>query len=381
MTYRAKKTLYRRQHRLSTDIYGRNPKYSLIIVNTKINQLSSGNSPRVNGKLQLRQNTLTSFWSNSNTPSGEYTYAAKSAFDLYGDFRPGYGPFRGPYALSAAITVPPADTAGALYDAASRFYLKVSNAKVSLAQAFAERQQTVDLIASTARRLANFYRSFRRGRNPFTGLRCNSKDAANLWLEYSYGWVPLVSDVHDILTLKDHEPPPFIVTSRSKIKQNLFQRSVSPSSYVVRNEAYTTEIISTVTIRAAVVVSDPSAAFGNNLGLANPAQLAWELLPYSFVVDWFIPIGDWLESQSALLGLTLSDKSTTTTVSRYTYAKGQMTPGISSSWASGSSSASYFSKSKIRTLSIPTVPLPRLKNPVSTSHAISALALLRQAFK
>lgn len=381
MTYRTKKTLYRRQHRLRTDVYGRYPQYDPIIVNTKVSQMTSGNSPRVNGKLQLRQNTLSSFWSNSNTPSQEFTHAALSAYNYNGVFSAGCGPFRGPYALSAAITVPSVYLTEATAQATSRFYLRVSNAKVNLAQAFAERQQTVNLIGSTARRLASYYRSFRRGRNPFTGERVNSKNAANLWLQYQYGWAPLVQDVYNVMTLKDHEPPPFIVTSRGREEITLLKNVITPTSYVVRNETFTTTMRIDVTIRAAIRVVDPSVAFGNNLGLTNPSLLAWELLPYSFVVDWFIPIGNWLEMQNALMGLSLSDKSTTSTVTRYTYAEGRMTCGPASKWASGSATASYFSKIKNRSLSIPSVPLPRLKNPVSVSHTISALALLRQAFK
>lgn len=34
----------------------------------------------------------------------------------------------------------------------------------------------------------------------------------------------------------------------------------------------------------------------SRLGLTNPALLAWELVPFSFVADWFVNIGDCLQS-------------------------------------------------------------------------------------
>jgi hypothetical protein len=40
------------------------------------------------------------------------------------------------------------------------------------------------------------------------------------------------------------------------------------------------------------------------LGLLNPLSLAWELLPYSFVIDWFLPIGDYLAATTASAGMT-----------------------------------------------------------------------------
>lgn len=39
-------------------------------------------------------------------------------------------------------------------------------------------------------------------------------------------------------------------------------------------------------------------------GIDNPALLAWELLPYSFVVDWFLPVGNYLESLNAFSGFS-----------------------------------------------------------------------------
>lgn len=50
-------------------------------------------------------------------------------------------------------------------------------------------------------------------------------------------------------------------------------------------------------------VADPSVRTLNALGLANPLLTAWELTPFSFVVDWFMPISDILAYLSSNLGL------------------------------------------------------------------------------
>lgn len=50
-------------------------------------------------------------------------------------------------------------------------------------------------------------------------------------------------------------------------------------------------------------VENRTLASLNSLGLVNPLSLAWELLPMSFVVDWFIPIGGFLRQLTAPLGL------------------------------------------------------------------------------
>jgi len=39
-------------------------------------------------------------------------------------------------------------------------------------------------------------------------------------------------------------------------------------------------------------------------GLTDPASVLWELTPYSFVADWFIPIGNYLAARSLASALT-----------------------------------------------------------------------------
>lgn len=53
----------------------------------------------------------------------------------------------------------------------------------------------------------------------------------------------------------------------------------------------------------------------SELGLLNPFELAWELLPGSFIADWFIPVGDFLSQLDADLGWqfkggSISEKTT-----------------------------------------------------------------------
>lgn len=38
-------------------------------------------------------------------------------------------------------------------------------------------------------------------------------------------------------------------------------------------------------------------------GLDDPLSWAWELLPFSFVVDWFAPVGDWLSGLKPIRGM------------------------------------------------------------------------------
>lgn len=71
-------------------------------------------------------------------------------------------------------------------------------------------------------------------------------------------------------------------------------------------------------------------------GFVNLAEVAWELVPLSFVVDWFVPIGDWMASLSSLVGLSITDagysvaRSTTTRVS---YDGFKFTPYPGGTWS------------------------------------------------
>jgi hypothetical protein len=126
-------------------------------------------------------------------------------------------------------------------------------------------------------------------------------------------------------------------------------------------------------------MKDEDASILHQIGLINPAEVAWALVPFSFVVDWVLPIGNVLEALSARLGLTFVDGyyglrvETSSTASKLAReVSGYTQIGESSTSVSGS--LLFYKREKM--ISLPW-PAPYIKSPFSSTHLANAAALLR----
>jgi hypothetical protein len=121
-----------------------------------------------------------------------------------------------------------------------------------------------------------------------TRLRPN--DLAGRWLELQYGWKPLINDVYE--AMKAYEvitsPPRIFRTKASISRDGIYDSSTSSVNFSCLTSFRVTQVM----IYEMVEKQDTVRA----LGLENPASVAWEILPYSFVIDWFIPIGTYLDA-------------------------------------------------------------------------------------
>lgn len=189
----------------------------------------------------------------------------------------------------------------------------------SLAVSIAERKQSMKMLGDRLTQLWKFTRAIRRGNLTeaahHVGLaepphrvkfnpRRSARNVGGTWLEYHLGWKPLIGDIYNCVDVLQRGLPPFRVRGRA--------RDIYESTYV--NDASTTRWVRQqihVQYQAMVTVSDPNLWQANQLGLINPAVVAWELVPFSFVLDWFLPIGDFLSQYTDFVGLTLSQSATT----------------------------------------------------------------------
>jgi len=121
------------------------------------------------------------------------------------------------------------------------------------------------------------------------------------WLEWHFGWSPTIGDIYSAVEILDGAIPTPIVTESSSWKLDRDWVSVSGSetkSEWFRGQAY-------CKMSSGIEVSDLTLLKANQLGLINPATVVWELIPFSFLADWFGTIGLWLRQFTDFLGLTL----------------------------------------------------------------------------
>jgi hypothetical protein len=205
----------------------------------------------------------------------------------------------------------------------SKLVSKIKNHDFNLAVNVAQGRQTVDLVVSNIGRIGRSLVSLKHGNFEAAARQLSSqsrvytplkgKDISGRWLELQYGWLPLLSDSHEAMKAfaeMTAERRSVVKVSGSVAESKDY--SASPSGYYYPGSKRTTRTI--------VYEMEEQLSVPRSLGLLDPLSVAWELIPYSFVLDWFLPIGTYLEN----LGVIpfLRGRFRTTTFTEYAAAFG-----------------------------------------------------------
>lgn len=289
--------------------------------------------------------------------------------------------------MSSFIQGPPAWVSNL---ATTRAYLALKNQQANLSEAFAEREQTKRLFSDGARGIAEQVRAFRKahprewGQVVRNGARNQLRGIPRRWLELQYGWKPLMSDIFGACDrLSDAFSDTRAYHARAKGAARWVERFNVPFASSPYFWTEHVERIHHVKVLLFYTLNNPALATFASLGLTNPLELGWELVRYSFVVDWFLPVGNWLSTLDADFGWRYE----TGVNSTFTRISVQSTPGHTPSTSSSTySNFTVGPKAKgirfRRTVlgTPPGVGLPHFKNPLSGVHVANAMALLVQAF-
>lgn len=199
---------------------------------------------------------------------------------------------------------------------------RLKDQKVNLGVAFGERAETAELIAHSLGRIVRGIKAAKhldvKGLAKALALDTsrvgklkNVKKPFELWLEAQYGWMPLLSDVHGATTvLKERDsadPTRYIVSVHSKAQEK-FQEVNGPYAWASNTsgaflDLYNRrDIIDACRVSLHYYLDNPALAEFASVGVTNPLDVAWELLPFSFVADWFLPIGDYINVLDSTLG-------------------------------------------------------------------------------
>lgn len=196
-------------------------------------------------------------------------------------------------------------------------FSKLKDQRINLSMTLAFVGQTSRMISSRAYDLANVYRLLRNGeiRRAAKYLRLRkwkTEELPKLYLEVLFGWGQLYRDLmgaYEELNKKSVEKS-YLVTGRatSKANRNLTVTRPGYSCTLQATGTLTTQTTCRVIGRVTTVGLHKAAT----LGLLNPAEILWDVLRFSWIIDQFVHVGGYLSAYDATAGLQYLGGSFTT---------------------------------------------------------------------
>lgn len=187
----------------------------------------------------------------------------------------------------------------------SRMLAEIKRQNVNLAQMMAEYRSTAKLFSSLSSELWQGYKALKRGHWVDFGRDLKrSRAFSKKWIEFQFGLVPVVMDLEGVcLSLADKLREGTFMYKKITVsdQQRSERRYLNPegNGYLLHIEYEHRSI----KLNARWTIRDEMLDDISRFGFSNVPALLWELVPFSFVVDWAIGVGSWLENLDSLIAV------------------------------------------------------------------------------
>lgn len=285
------------------------------------------------------------------------------------------------------ISTPTASSSNAYNEAWSQFDEQVRG-QIGWATTIVQYRQTYDSLVKNVTDLYHVFRDikqlrfdrlYRRFRPP-KGFKMKGKSFADRVLEWRFGWQPLWDDIHKSAEAlgRDFDDRKVVGKSRSTWRETATYTLSGTYAKVV--ETRTATVNQAYRLSAKVRITNPNSLLFDSLGFANPALVAYEIVPWSFVANYFFSLEEYIRGLSPYMGVTLIDPYTSSFVTTDTVISGVLTrksypypnPGDYSVWGKGMKTT--------RTPGPIAGPKLRLRDPwiLSPARGLTSVSLLLQ---
>lgn len=226
--------------------------------------------------------------------------------------------------------------------------------------------------------------------------RESARNVGARWLEVNYGWIPFLSDIkgaHD-----DARKGILDVRTRLSVIRDFGTSLSSDDSDTIPAKIGQIRVTRKTResgrmgcrVRLDYTLTNDTLRTLSRTGLDDPALVAWELLPFSFLADWLVPIGSWLEAVDAPSGLAFKGGTRTNYVrfqrkQEVTYSSAvsgpASNPGLPRQETIDLKGFTKVSSTHRSVYRESPVPVPYVRNPWSGRRALNLAALLAQTLK
>lgn len=279
---------------------------------------------------------------------------------------------------------------------------QVRDRKLNLAVALGEGPETFQFLKTSVKEIdvllgamsakkGNPGKTFERTalRNPknlrrmasFNRKAFNAATPERRWLEYNFALLPIVDDAQGAAEALAQRAPDLSILfaqSSARVTEGLDYNSLSGAIQSGYGIKYSGEVRSRFVNRVDYKVADSTIKQLSELGFANPGSYLYQRTPLSFVLDWVIPVGDFLDLWTAPLGCSLSAAYQATYMVCEATKQFIRTPTTDRvSIATGPETWYYRGYIRRNTTVFP-YPSLYVKNPLSSWTALTSAALTRQ---
>jgi hypothetical protein len=206
--------------------------------------------------------------------------------------------------------------------AIARLTGRVRKHNASLGVTLASWKQSRDMIVDRSEKIASiFSRVARKHASAHKKMspkqraarrRVLLKDRASDFLEGEFGWKPLIEDIQAGFNALAQSPNDRWVSASAKGAFLWSEDVKRPTEYTDRRVVEKGDFL--VTMGCKCTFDSPNAFLANRLGLLNLPGVAWDLIPWSFVVNMFTNAGQMVNSITDFVGVSTWDVNTTETV-------------------------------------------------------------------
>nr|UJQ84990.1 MAG: hypothetical protein 1 [Leviviridae sp.] len=199
--------------------------------------------------------------------------------------------------------------------AINQAFSAITQAELDLPLILAESGKTIAHIALTVSRLAKLVKGLKLGAAQLVmgklpnvswkSIPTSSKEFSSLWLEARYAWRPLLMDIESSIKYLSKNST---VTPRRTFRGFTDDDDVQSVDWTYTSGGYSYKFVGDITTsrvaRAGVLTEiDFGLERLRDLGGLNLFGTGWELIPFSFVVDWFVDVKGIIASLNPQAGI------------------------------------------------------------------------------
>lgn len=238
----------------------------------------------------------------SCTPSKQLWRGGQHSGTMSGKIQTDYAPGQG-WADTPTINVQ-----NLIDIAVTQMWANADHSKAAALASLGEAKETINSMISIIGRLIKIIIAIKKLDFKYLYSQVKPKELEKRYMELRYAIRPLFYDCKQVIDAAQHRALDYdrytfrgkASDSATNTKSTSYTDSFVPLSYRVNCFGQTSR---EVVVRSGLLchVSEPSQI--QIWGLDNIAETAWELLPFSFIIDWFFNVGQTIASWTPEVGL------------------------------------------------------------------------------